>query len=96
MYQKYKDQGLEMYFIIHQTPQFKPATLAYCNQVRTANGLTMPVLIDPDATIAQILDVSGPVVDTSLLLEYGARKLFQQQGADEAVIEALIVSELKQ
>ena len=59
-YQELKALGddYEALFIVVQDGSSNMPSSAYCNQVRTQHGLTMPVLMD-DGTILSTLGVSG-------------------------------------
>ncbi len=88
VYQNYKDQGFQAYIVLLEDATGAPATAELCTAIRDQNGLTMPVLYDPDAVIPYNLNlVGGPANDYSIMIDEGGVLEGKKKGLSKSMLE---------
>ena len=61
IYEKYRDQGLQLAFVVVQNGQGDPATATYCKKVRDKFGYTFPMAYDPDGRFPKAISYNTNV-----------------------------------
>jgi hypothetical protein len=60
-----------VFFVVYQDQNHQDPTPAYCAQIRDSLGLTMPVLMDKDHVMHDLLNVEEHLNDWHFLLGWG-------------------------
>ena len=90
VYERFRNQDYEDYFVIYNDDVFRRPDAAYCRQVRAQYGLTMPVLYDPSGALSSVNLDNRHV---HFVLETGAVVNFRDAFNDtrfEGAIQALL------
>lgn len=88
MYQDYKDQGFQAYIVLLEDATGAPADANLCATIREQNGLTMPVLYDPDGAVPYTLNlIGGPANDYSIIVDEGGILMSKKKGLSKQLLE---------
>ncbi len=82
------------YFVVKETSGGGPPTQAYSQPLRDQNGLTMPVLLDPDNLLGQALGYGAPFNHRHVVLGPGVTLSLKQKGGSNASVQAAIENAL--
>ena len=85
----YQARGLKVILLVAQDSLSRPATLAYCQELKTTFALDVIVAIDPEERFSIYGDTG-----TVLLSNEAGRIVFLRENASEAVMKAAIEAEL--
>jgi peroxiredoxin len=79
MYQSFDHEQVDAWLVIGATADFSPPDANACARIRDLNGLTMPVLYDPEGLVQAAFGI--PANDVQLVIDQGSRLVLEGRRA---------------